>query len=46
MKILIIPGLTLSRPAETDLDRIRRAGGGAEVVVADPQAALAEVGET
>ncbi|MYA16669.1 MAG: D-2-hydroxyacid dehydrogenase [Gammaproteobacteria bacterium] len=43
LKILIIPGLTLTGLAEADLDRIRRAGGGAEVVVADPESALAEV---
>lgn len=43
MKIVIIPGLTLSRLAEADLDRIRHAGGGAEVVVADSDSALAEV---
>ena len=43
MKIVIIPGLTLQRVAETDLARIRRAGGGAEVVVAEPQTAIAEI---
>ncbi|MDE0443073.1 MAG: D-2-hydroxyacid dehydrogenase [Gammaproteobacteria bacterium] len=43
MKIVIIPGLTMQRIAEPDLERIRRAGGGAEVVVADPQTAIAEV---
>ncbi|MDE0178353.1 MAG: D-2-hydroxyacid dehydrogenase [Gammaproteobacteria bacterium] len=43
MKIVIIPGLTLQRIAESDLERIRRAGGGAEVVVAEPQTAIAEI---
>ncbi|MDE0036846.1 MAG: D-2-hydroxyacid dehydrogenase [Gammaproteobacteria bacterium] len=43
MKIVIIPGLTMQRIAEPDLERIRRAGGGAEVVVADPQTAIAEI---
>lgn len=43
MKIVIIPGLTLPRVAERDLQRIRRAGGGAEVVVSDPESALADI---
>ena len=46
MKILVIPGLTLAKLSETDVERIRVAGGGADVVVADPQdpqTALAEV---
>ena len=43
MKILIIPGLTLAHVGEADLERIRRAGGGAEVVVSEPDSALAEV---
>ena len=43
MKIVIIPGLTLPRLAEPDLERIRRAGGGAEVVVAGPRTAIAEI---
>lgn len=43
MKIVIIPGLTLPGVAEPDLERIRRAGGGAEVVVADPQSAATEI---
>ena len=43
MKIVIIPGLTLQRVAESDLERIRRAGGGAEVVVAEPRTAIAEI---
>ena len=43
MKIVIIPGLTLQRVAESDLARIRRAGGGAEVVVSEPHAAVAEI---
>ena len=43
MKIVIIPGLTLQRVDESDLERIRAAGGGAEVVVAEPQTAIAEI---
>ena len=46
MKILVIPGLTLAKLSETDVERIRVAGGDADVVVADPpdpQTALAEV---
>ncbi|MCY3839825.1 MAG: D-2-hydroxyacid dehydrogenase [Gammaproteobacteria bacterium] len=43
MKIVIIPGLTLPRVAESDLERIRRAGGGAEVVVSDPKSAPADI---
>ena len=43
MKIVVIPGLTLQRVAESDLERIRRAGGGAEVVVCEAQCAIAEI---
>ena len=43
MKILIIPGLTLPAVGEADLQRIRVAGGDAEVVVASPEDAVAEV---
>lgn len=43
MKIVIIPGLTLPQVAEKDIGRIRRAGGGAEVVVSDPESALTEL---
>ena len=43
MKIVIIPGLTLPRVAESDLERIRRAANGAEVVVSDSQSALTDV---
>ncbi len=43
MKIVIIPGLTLPEVAEPDLARIRRAAGGAEVVVSDPKSALADI---
>lgn len=44
MKILIIPGLTLPKIDAADVDRIRAAGGRADVVVADDAAtALAEV---
>lgn len=43
MKIVIVPGLTLPQVAEQDLQRIRRAGDGAEVVVSDPASALTEI---
>ena len=43
MKIVIIPGLTLPRVAESDLERIRRAGNGAEVVVSDSKSAPTDV---
>ena len=43
MKVLIVPGLTLRSVDPLDLDRIRVAGGGADVVIAsDPEMALAE----
>ena len=43
MKILIIPGLTLPAVGAPDLQRIRVAGGDADVVVASPEDAVAEV---
>ena len=43
MKIVIIPGLTLPRVSEADVERIRQAGGNADVVVTDAKGALAEV---
>lgn len=43
MKIVILPGLTLPEVADQDLERIRRAGGGAEVVVCDAQSAFTEI---
>ena len=43
MKILIIPGLTLPAVGKEDLQRIRVAGGDADVVVASPEDAVAEV---
>ena len=43
MKVVIIPGLTLPQVAEADVERIRRAGGDAEVVVADPESADTEI---
>lgn len=43
MKIVILPGLTLPQVADHDLERIRRAGGGAEVVVSDRESAFADV---
>ena len=45
MKILIIPGLTLPEVSDADIERIRAAGGDADVVVADPPAAVAEVAD-
>ena len=42
MKIVILPGLTLPEVADHDLERIRRAGGGAEVVVSNAEAALTD----
>ena len=43
MKVVIIPGLTLPQVGEADVERIRRAGGDAEVVVADPESAGTEI---
>ena len=43
MKIVIIPGLTLPSVSDEDVERIRVAGGDANVVVADPEGAIAEV---
>ena len=45
MKVLIIPGLTLPSIDQADLERIRIAGGDADVVVTDPDGAVAEVGD-
>ena len=45
MKIVIIPGLTLPQVAERDLERIRRAGGDAEVVVSEPKSASAAIAD-
>lgn len=45
MKVLIIPGLTLPTIEEADIERIRVAGGGADVVVTDPAGAVAEVAD-
>lgn len=45
MKILITPGLTLSHVGQDDIDRIRQAGGGADVVLADGASALCEVAD-
>ena len=45
MKVLIIPGLTLPSIDEADVQRIRDAGGDADVVVSDPDGAVAEVGD-
>lgn len=43
MKIVITPGLTLSTVGEDDIERIRQAGGGADVVVAEGDAVLNEM---
>ena len=45
MKIVIVPGLTLPVVEVQDVERIRRAGGGAEVVVASLETALPEVAD-
>jgi len=45
MKIVIIPGLTLPEVAASDIERIRQAGGGADVVVAGPEEASSEVAD-
>ena len=45
MKIVIVPGLTLPVVEAQDVKRIRRAGGGAEVVVASLETALPEVAD-
>ena len=43
MKIVIIPGLTLPQVSAAEVERIRKAGGNADVVVTDAEGALAEV---
>ena len=43
MKVVIIPGLTLPQVGEADVERIRQAGGDAEVVVADPESAVTAI---
>ena len=45
MKIVIIPGLTLPQVSEAEVERIRKAGGNADVVVTDTEGALAEVAD-
>ena len=45
MKILIVPGLTLPTVAAADLEHIRVAGGGAEVVVTDAEGALPAIAD-
>lgn len=46
MKVLIVPGLTLRAVDPEDVDRIRVAGGGADVVIAsDPEQAIAEAAD-
>lgn len=39
LKIVIVPGLTLPKVSRTDLERIREAGDGAEVLVVDAETA-------
>ncbi len=46
MKILIIPGLTLPSVAEEDIERIRKAGGDADVVVSTLEDSIKQVGDT
>ena len=45
MKIVIIPGLTLPQVSEAEVERIRQAGGNADVVVTDAEGALTEVAD-
>jgi len=46
VKILIIPGLTLPSVADEDIERIRIAGGNADVVVSALEDAINHVGDT
>ena len=45
MKILIIPGLTLPSVSDIDIERIRIAGGNADVIVSTPEDAIDHVGD-
>ena len=45
MKIVIVPGLTLPQVSEAEVERVRQAGGNADVVVTDTEGALAEVAD-
>ena len=45
MKILIIPGLTLPSVSDIDIERIRIAGGNADVIVSTPEDATDHVGD-
>ena len=45
MKILIIPGLTLPSVPDIEIERIRIAGGNADVVVSTPEDAIDHVGD-
>ena len=45
MKILIIPGLTLPSVPDIEIERIRVAGGNADVVVSTPEDAIDHVGD-
>ena len=45
MKILIIPGLTLPAVPDIEIERIRVAGGNADVVVSTPEDAIDHVGD-
>ena len=44
-KVLIVPGLTLPEVPPADLERIRAAGGGAQVVVSSPRDAPSHVAD-
>jgi len=45
VKILIIPGLTLPSVPDIEIERIRIAGGNADVVVSTPEDAIDHVGD-
>ena len=45
MKVVVVPGLTLSTVRPADVERIRVAGGGADVVVAEPRSAETAVAD-
>ena len=45
MKILIIPGMTLPSVPDIEIERIRVAGGNADVVVSTPEDAIDHVGD-
>ena len=45
MKVVVIPGLTLREVSDEDVARIREAGGDADVVVTNPEAAETEIAD-